>query len=486
MKTFKLISLFSLIITGVFAQNKQEKTIESFSGISASGAVNMKYRNSDTSKVVLYGESEDFNNIEFYTKENTLFIKSVGTIKNPLSVYVSGNKLSQVDLSGASSLKTNELLQVPYFNIITSGASNLNLSLNCNFIKVLATGASNVNLNGTAHNIDATINSAANLKAYELMVDTCSINAAGASNAKVNVAQKITINATGASNVKFKGNPKEVAAEGGSSSKIMKIGSDEMSSSVNPQDSSKNKTTFKFKNKQFIIIDNNDPKKDSLLNKNKNGDLTRKHWQGLWIGFAGYTNPQHGFTMTSPNKYMELDYARSFSFQWNIIQKNLNIYKKYIQLSTGLGFQFSNLSFENKTKLNADSSFTTGVIDASGKYSYSKDRFKQAYVVVPLLLNINTNKNLKNNLHFSFGVVGKYLLTSKTKQVLTDNSDKYTITRNDSYNLNPFQLDAYASVGYRNLTVFAQSGLTDMFQSGKGVQVYGFSAGIRLLSFNHH
>ena len=84
MKQFTIIGLFSLLTLSIIAQDQQEKAIESFSGISASGAVNIKYRNSDTNKVVLMGEKEDFDKIQFYNRENTLFFTSSGTISIPL------------------------------------------------------------------------------------------------------------------------------------------------------------------------------------------------------------------------------------------------------------------------------------------------------------------------------------------------------------------------------------------------------------------
>lgn len=85
----------------------------------------------------------------------------------------------------------------------------------------------------------------------------------------------------------------------------MKISSDGTSSRT-PGDTSKSQTKFSWKNKDIIIIDN-----DSYHNYNtySHSDLTRKHWQGLWIGFGGYTNPSVGFTMNTPYKYMALDYG---------------------------------------------------------------------------------------------------------------------------------------------------------------------------------
>lgn len=476
MKTKIYIGLLSLLSVNIFAQDKQEKTVEPFTGLTTSGAVTVKYRNSDTSQVILKGTEEDFGKIEFYTKENTLFITSKGNIENPLTVYVSGNKLKDIDAAGASSVRSSDILKAPQFHVSASGASNVNFNLNADKIEVVATGASDVNLKGNTRYLNVVSTGASNLKAYDLVSDTCDVNASGASNAKVYATQKINVNATGASNVKFKGDPKVVSAEGSSASKIMKINSD--GSSKTPGDTSKSQTKFTWKSKDIIIIDN-----DSHQNNYNHSDLTRKHWQGLWLGFGGYTNPSVGFTMNTPYKYMALDYGRSFNIQWNLGQKNLNLYKKYIQLSTGIGFQFSNVKFENNTKLNADSSFTSGYIDTSNTFSYQKNRFKQGYVTVPLLLNFNTSKSLKRNFHVSMGVVGKYLLTSRVKQVLMQNNNEYTFVRKDDYNINPFQFDGYASIGYRNFTVYGQYALNEMFKKNKGPQVYPFAAGIRITPF---
>jgi hypothetical protein len=479
MRTTLYIGLVSLISISSFAQDVKEKMIEPFTGISTSGVANIRYKNSDSSMLTLKGTSDDFDKVEFYVKENTLFIHTKGNISNPLTIYVSGNKLSEVDASGATTFRTAGMISAPHFQVNSSGASNLNLELTANDIKAVVTGASNLTLLGSTRSFNSVVTGAGNLKAYDLIADTCDINASGASNARIYAAQKINVSASGASNVKFKGNPNSVSAEGSTASKIMKVNADGGTSST-PGDTSRSKTSFKYKNKEIIIVDN-----DSRRNYNYGAsDLTRKHWQGLWLGFGGYTNPALGFKMNSPYKYMELDYGRSFNFQWNLAQRNVNIVKKYVQLSTGIGVQFSNLKFDNNTKLNADSSFTWGYVDSSNTFSYRKNRFKQSYVTVPLLLNFNTSKRLSSNFHISVGVVGKYLLTSRTKQLLVQNNNEFTAVRKDDYNINPFQFDGYASIGYRNFTVFSQYALNQLFRKDRGPQVYLFAIGIRVLSFD--
>jgi hypothetical protein len=478
MRTKLYIGILSLMGLGTFAQDAKERTVEPFTSISTSGVANIRYRNSDTSMVTLKGNSEDFDKVELYVKENTLFIHTKGNINDPLTIYVTGNKLNEVDAAGATTFRTAGTLNATNFQVNSSGASNITMELTATSIKAVVTGASNLTLLGSTRSLVSVVTGAANLKAYDLIADTCDINASGASNARVYAAQKINVNASGASNVKFKGNPSTVSAEGSTASKIMKVNADNASNA--PRDTSRSKTSFKYKNKEIIIIDNDSPQNFNY----SHGDLTRKHWQGLWLGFGGYTNPALGFTMNSPYKYMTLDYGRSYNFQWNLGQRNLNIIGKYVQLSTGLGLQFSNMKFDGNTKLNADSSFTWGYIDTSNTYSYRKNRFKQSYVTVPLLLNFNTNKRLSKNYHVSVGVVGKYLLGSRTKQVLVQNNNQFTAVRKDDYNINPFQFDAYASIGYRNFTVFSQYALNELFRKNRGPQVYPFAIGIRIISFD--
>jgi hypothetical protein len=214
MKTKIYIGLLSLLSVNVFAQDKQEKTIEPFSSLSTSGAVNVKYRNSDTNQVILKGSEEDFGKIEFYIKENTLFINSKGNIQDPLTVYVSGNKLNEVYTSGASSVRSSEIINAPNFILNATGASNIHLGVKSDSVNATASGASEINLKGSTTNFNAVVTGAAGLKAYELISENSDINASGASNARVFASQKITVNATGASNVKFKGEPKTISAEG--------------------------------------------------------------------------------------------------------------------------------------------------------------------------------------------------------------------------------------------------------------------------------
>lgn len=471
---------FFLITAATNAQTTQTREVSNFNKIDASGAAKIIYRHSDTLSLVLEGDAKDLDNIETKVSDNTLYIKPKGSFKNDYKILVSGNNLNNVSVSGATNFKSNGAIKSDSIIIESSGASNINVDLNSRYVKTIASGASDVNLSGNSDKFVADISGASSLKAYKLVANDVIATTSGASSAKVFSNNKLQANATGASTIKFKGEPKEVSAEGSSSSQIIKIASDESQKKVTGKDSSS--TSFNWGNKKVIIMDN-ESKIDSIEQARERNQQFR-HWNGLFFGVAGYTGPSQNFSINKPYNYMELDYSRSFNWQLNLWQQNIHLYKNYVNLVTGLGFDFNLYQFENKVKLNADSSFTWGNVDSTNTFSYKKNRLNTHYIQTPLLLDFNTSSNPKKSFHICVGVVGKYLLGARTKQIVVRNGDNFKNTRNDSYNLNPFQLSGYASIGYGTVTVFAQYSLNEMFKHNKGPELYPFSVGVRLVSFN--
>lgn len=481
MKTKNIILIASCVLTlGLSAQTVQKREITPFSKIDASGASTVYFTTSDTLSLVVEADAAEINFIETVVQDNTLFIKSKGHFTHPFKIKVSGNNVNLITVSGASDFYTTNVFKSDSLTIESSGASKVQMDVTARSIKATCSGASDLNLTGNTQNLYATASGAANFKSYKLNSLNTWATASGASTVKVFATQKIFANASGASTIKFKGDPKEVSAEGSISSQVVKVGSDDTVIRKNGKDSTS--TSFNFGRRKIIIM-NGDRKNDSLYTVRKKNAAFR-HWDGFFFGVNGYVDKHQNFYMDKPYNYMELDYTKSFNYQLNLFQHNIHIYKNYLNLAVGLGFNFNQYQFMNKIKLNADSSFTDGKVDNTNIYNYKKNRFYTTYITVPLLLDINTSTNPKKAFHLSAGVVGQYLITSRTKQLLTENGNTHKNIRYDNYNLNPFQFMAYASVGYGNITLFAQYGLNEMFQHNKGPELYAFSVGVRLLNFN--
>jgi hypothetical protein len=321
--------------------------------------------------------------------------------------------------------------------------------------------------------MNAEVSGASGLRTYDLGCRNASVSVAGASHAKVYVTDRIVANASGASSIKIKGDAREVIAEATTASSISKIVDSK------PGDARGDSTTFRWKGKKLIII--GEDKENHSIHISHDADFD--HWAGFSIGVNGLLAPGGSFTMDKRYHYLDLNYSRCINFQLNFFQHNFHLYKDYINLVTGFGIEWRRYMLEHKTTLNPDSSFTWGTVDSTSNFRFDKNLFKSTLLQVPLLLDFNTSKKADKSFHVSVGVIGQFMINSKTKQKLNKDGYEYTKLDRDSYNMAPLCLKAHASVGYSKFTVFGEYNITGLFTAGAGPQVYPFVAGVRLVSF---
>jgi hypothetical protein len=476
MKTILLSSLFLINAFTFKAQTSQTRETSPFKKIEVSGAASVVFTQSDTLTLKVVADDKEINNIFTSFENETLVIKAKGNFTHSYKIYVSGNTLNKITSSGASKFTSTNTIVTDSLSIDVSGASNVTATIKTSQVDAMLSGASNVTLEGNTQKVYSTVSGASSLKTYKLNSTVTSVTASGASYARVFATEKINANATGSSTIKFKGDPKDVSAEASSSSVIAKVvDGEESAKSGNKKDS----TTINFRNKKYVII-NKDKDSDSKITDNNDDDF--HHWGGFGMGVNGWMS-NGGFTLPKSQNYMELNYGKSLNFQLNPFEKDIHIYKNYVNLVVGLGFEWSQYEFSNKTKLNPDSSYTYGVIDSTNTFTYKKNRFKTTFINVPVLLEFNTHKNPKKAFHIAVGAIGGYKLGSRTRQILELNGNTIKNIKRDDYNINPFRVNAHASIGYHNFTLYADYALTSLFENGKGPELYPFTIGVKLISF---
>jgi hypothetical protein len=155
-----------------------------------------------------------------------------------------------------------------------------------------------------------------------------------------------------------------------------------------------------------------------------------------------------------------------------------------LKIVTGFGIDYHSYQLSNKTNLNPDTSYTYGRLDSTNNFEYKKNRLRNTYLQIPLLIELNSSNNPAKSFHIAFGVIGQYLIASRTKQILEQNNFEIEKIRKDNYNMSPFAAKAHVNFGYRGFTVFGEYSLTTLFQAGKGPELYPFSVGIRVIPFS--
>lgn len=256
------------------------------------------------------------------------------------------------------------------------------------------------------------------------------------------------------------------------------------------QEKSGDTLKIKWKESRIWIFDDVKPAADTAAaqkNKEEKKDKDFTHWAGIDIGVNTLTTVKNQFSLAQEddsmqlNMFLDLNYSRSLYFSLNLFQKNIHLYKNYLNLVTGLGFEWNNYNFKQNITLDPDADYVSASNTiTSDDIAYKKNKLKISYVKVPVLLEINTNNNdPKKSFHISGGLEFAYKMNSRTKQVYEINGNDFKIKRTDDYHLADLKYSSVLRIGYGDyFTVFGNYALSELFDKNKGPEVYPITAGI--------
>lgn len=260
-----------------------------------------------------------------------------------------------------------------------------------------------------------------------------------------------------------------------------------------PQQPKENDTLkIKWKGSRIWIFDDQPAAKlDSSKNEPKKYSKKEfAHWGGLDFGVSMLTTVDNQLKLSREsdtmqmNNFLDLNYGKSLYFSLNLFEKNFRVYKNYVNIVTGLGFEWNNYNFKNKITLdpNADYISASNTTLAPDSIKFSKNKLKVSYVKVPLLLELNTNsENPDKSFHIAGGIEVGYKLGSKTKQVYEIDGYEFKVKQRAEYHLADIKYCTTVRVGYGDyFTLFANYGLSQLFEKDKGPDVYPLTAGLSI------
>ncbi len=476
-KILSLIITLSFFYFSISAQ--QTRNIGDFTGIKSGDSFSISITQGDVNMLKINATEALLSKVNTEVKDGILNISTEGNLKgnDAISIDISIKTLSNVDISGTTEVKSTNQLICDKLTIITNGAGDIQLDLKANEIKVDISGAGDVSLKGITQMLDATVLGAGNLNASNLNASNISAKVSGAGDAKINAIQSLNAEVIGAGSIIYKGNPidRTVNISGSGSVRESKTG--------NGDETASDTTKFKLGNKKYMIIGEGDEKFDYKKRFDKKDSTKKhkrdfKHWNGLEIGVNGLMDYKNNINLPPGASFLELDYLKSLQFGLNLFEKDFHIYKNYVNIVTGFGFDFNHYAFQKNITLNGDTSYLSASTDPT--IDFKKNKLNVSYIKIPLMLEFNTSKKPNRNLHIAVGWEFAYRIYAVTKQKYDANDKHYNIKQNDDFNLEPFRYSAVARVGYNKLTLFANYGLNRLFKKDKGPQVYPFTIGVTL------
>jgi len=526
MKNIITILITLLSLSSISAQTVT-RDLEEFNALSIKSALEIRLVQGQKNEAVISvpeSKIKDLESIKTEVKDGVLSVYRKGKIKskNNIVIVLTFKHLNEITQSGASEISTLHVIREKELEIKGSGAIEADLNLEVTNLSIDFSGASDLKLRGLADNFNLKTSGASDVKASNFIAKNVVIAISGASDANVYASESIRGIATGASSVNVKGAPaiKLINKSGasstsyGSSKKTIRL-DDDITIEVGNQhlEVDDDDVDVKLGNKEVVVKNDGDTVRlkwgntelivmgDSVIIK-KIQKKRKNHWTGVDLAVNGFLNSNNSFdlsndALTAPKdvtQFMELNYAKSWSFSFNFLEFYIPISKHNFGLVTGMGSEWSNYELKHNIKLNAEggsfvnpnvdefnSNYTWGEVDTL--LDYSKNRFKTWFINAPLLLEINTGDNAKKAFHVSAGAIFGYNLQTKMKYKYHLNGENKKEKDKQSFNTNPFRISATVRAGYGWFNAFAKYSLTPLFEDGRGPELYPFTVGVTLLGF---
>lgn len=223
MKTKALLLVIAFLASGLFAYSgpakrikgsgnviKETRQLDSFHSLEVGGAFEIELIKSSEEKIVIETDDNIMPYIKTRVSGGNLDIDNTEDINNPtelkLSIYY--KSLDELDISGAASLYSSDVLKASSLDLDCSGASEITLKFEVGTLNGDFSGASKMEFEGSVKSAELDLSGASVLRAYGLEIGDLDLEASGAAVVKVLVIDKLSIEASGASSVRYKGEPR--------------------------------------------------------------------------------------------------------------------------------------------------------------------------------------------------------------------------------------------------------------------------------------
>lgn len=237
-------------------------------------------------------------------------------------------------------------------------------------------------------------------------------------------------------------------------------------------------------NKTTIEIPSDYEKKQEIVYEFKEKKRFKGHWSGFEMGINGFLDKNQSMNLKNELAPFDLKQARSWNFNLNFMQYSIGFGTDKAGLVTGMGLEFNNYHFSNPISLKVDNGIT--VIDSSyidAGYKVEKTKLSTTNLTLPLLLEFQIPTGEKRHrIYMAAGVIGGLRIGSHTKVVFDDGDKRKDKNRSD-FNIATFRYGVTARLGYRAIRLYANYYPVQLFEKGKGPELYPFSVGLVLIPF---
>jgi len=479
---------------------KVEIEIDDFEKIDVSGIINLYLMQGNEASLFLETDENLVDNVKVELLGDLLKIRSKNIRDyTELKLYLTCTKLESISISGAAEIKSKGRLTLDELSIDQSGASELSIEVEVENLKAETSGASEMKLSGSAKDFYLQSSGASESDARNLEADYVTVDASGASTAKVNARLKLNANSSGAAEIRSVKRKVEKEVEMEEDQEIIWVDEEDERVQVKTMGvevvTDNENTEVQVGNHKIIVDDWGNVTYNKKRKTKFNG-----HWAGVDLGVTGYLTPDNNMDFGEKYEYLDLNMAKSIKVGINFFELNANLSKNQKWgILTGMGYEFNNYRFDKNVMITPDSNQIAGFY--ASDVSMRKSKLVANYLQVPVLLEFQTNRYSKSNsFHLTAGAVFGLRVTSHTKRYFEEQNKNYElldpVSRQpvlyaespnnkkvkewDDFHLNPFRVDATVRIGWDWINLFGTYSLTTLFRENKGPELYPFTVGLTL------
>lgn len=467
MKTISKSLLSAALILSMGAATAQ--TNLSFDKIRVAGSSTVELRQGPANSIAF--EDEESTGLErFYSVSNDGWLNVTGKAGD--DIIVTAPVITRIDLAGTGKLETDSVFKANEIDLRVSGVGKIEMNLESEKIITLISGAGKVELEGTTNILNIDISGAGKVDAEQMKAKEATINISGSGKSLVNVSDVLTSNISGSGSVYYVARPTTINTNVSGSGKVG-------DAAVVVKDTTKI-TMGKIK---LLIVDEEgkNVKLEFEDAYNSYKSKLKAHWAGFELGYNLLMDDNFENKAPVGYEYLDQKWEKSIAVNFNLVDYEIDLYRKNIMLVTGLGFTINNYRFSSQSYLVPGVDSVVAYTDPS--VNVTKNKLVAQYLTVPLLIEFNTSLNPKKTFHIALGMIGGVRIASHGKLITEKDGDEVKSKYYDQYNLNPWRYDATVRLGYRGFTVFGSYDMAGLFKDNKGPEVYPLTVGLRLVGW---
>ncbi len=190
----------------------ENRSVKSFEKIDASGSIDIiltqgapaGVRIETDDNILPYIELKQIDDkIEIFTRDGVNISPS-----QSVKVYITTPTISDIDLSGSVSIKSNGIFtSSKKLSVSTSGSAQINLNVEVISLATDVSGTGNITLKGKAQSVSIGISGGGEAHCFDLQTESASLDISGSGSADVTAYKNLNVDISGSGSVRYKGTP---------------------------------------------------------------------------------------------------------------------------------------------------------------------------------------------------------------------------------------------------------------------------------------